>query len=224
MYKFILFSIWNQFHSLFWIRGMLACLQLHSFSHVCVNVTVLLLSGRIIFYISRHVQEIEICGIVSAFKIISILSDLTNPIDQLWFDQSLLSPTTCRGFDRMIVICIRSLCFFILNCMGRLNLLYPRTHTHTLSLRSGRNRISQPHPRTHTHTHTSMWWCSRQTWWRLILAKPPLSSVECQLSRESTQGPVAQFRGVGSSTTHPPRTHRNTHTSHCLPAAATDRS
>lgn len=129
----------------------------------------------------------------------------------------------------MIVIFQRSLCFFICNRMGRLNLLNPQhgtlctcehTHTHTKTQSGLAETGFLGHTRTHTQAQKSMKWCSRQTWWRLIPTKPLLSSAECQLSRESTRGPVAPLRVVGGSLTHPPRTHKNIHLP--LPACCSD--
>lgn len=68
-----------------------------------------------------------------------------------------------------------------------------------------RIRLSRPQTRTHAEVHKSMKWCSVQTWWILILTKPPLSSAECQLSRDRTQ------RLVGGLLTSPPHTRWSPH-------------
>lgn len=74
-----------------------------------------------------------------------------------------------------------------------------------------------------------MKWCSRRTWWRLIPAKPSLSSAECQLSRESSQGLWLRFVAwAAKNTRFPPPTHcsRHIHTNTpptaCLPACCSD--
>lgn len=82
--------------------------------------------------------------------------------------------------------------------MGRLNLLRPQhgllcTHTQIKTHSRPAETCFLGHTRTYDHAQKSVKWCSRQTWWRLIPAKPLLSSAECQLSRESLQGLWLRF-------------------------------
>lgn len=134
------------------------------------------------------------------------------------------SPTTCRGFSRMIVIVQRSLCFFISNLMGRLNL----PNSLRGSNRSGRNRLPQPHTHAHTRRPRNLWSGAAGEhggdWFPLSLCCHQLSA---SCPGRARGGPVASRCVVGVSLTCPPHTHTNTQTytkkhnaSKCLPAAA----
>lgn len=149
---------------LWWIRWMLAWL---SYSFL---LSFVLMIGNIILSPSSRTLRKLTSARLSSFIIIFTLQMWQKINWSLWFDHlavrsetSLLSPTSCPGFNKMIVIFQRPLCFFIFNRMASLNLpnpqhgtLYSCKHTHKDTFRSDRNRLSR------THTHKSMRRCRRQ--------------------------------------------------------------